>query len=425
MKKAPVYSLLISACLLTAVAAKWSRLPSVDKVPVNMSSVLAGTTVSSSNGVSPSGALVLNDPMKAIKLASGRSDAVIKFVKQSVVKSASFVSDGLEGKVEVAMSADGKAWNSLATSVFSPADRVVQLDTGAAQGRYLRLQFELVRGGSIRSFKAIGSDTDANYTVKQSPDNSGPKVNLGGGAGGARLIYVSPELFGSRNDAVLTGDLSFPESDDKYRTAIYDLGQIRSLDEFGSVHANRPVRLTVYAFEVLPEKEDWRGRLAFDPAVFDTIEPVAVGEDRDGKGFVNVKPKKQVKSRYLALRWEPDFNPPGFSVSGISISGSGVVSYQSGDTVVETTTNSGGDSVSNIKSPDGNISITVDGAGNVSSGAGAPSAGGGQGGGGGGQEGGGSADAPIIGPAVMGAPSAQGAGTNGVSKNPRSKGKGK
>jgi hypothetical protein len=284
MKKAPVYSLLISACLITAAAAKWSRLPSVDKIPVNMSSVLAGTTVDSATGVSPSGALVLNDPMKTINLASGRSEAVIKFVKQSVVKSASFVSDGIEGKVEASMSADGKAWNSLATSVFSPADRVVQLDTGAAQGRYLRLQFELVRGGSIRSFKALGSDTDANYTAKQSPDNSGPKVNLGGGAGGARLIYASPELFGNRKDAVVSGELSFPESDEKYRTAIYDLGQIRSLDEFGSVHSNRPVRLTVYAFEVLPEKEDWRGRLAFDPAVVDSIEPVAVGEDRDGTG---------------------------------------------------------------------------------------------------------------------------------------------
>jgi hypothetical protein len=116
---------------------------------------------------------------------------------------------------------------------------------------------------------------------------------------------------------------SFPESDERYRTLIYDLGQVRLMNEFGSVHSPRPVRFEVFAFEKLPEKEDWRGRLAFNPADFQQREPVAAAEDTRGLGYLKAKPKAVVKSRYLALRWEPDFNPPAFGVSSPVISGSG------------------------------------------------------------------------------------------------------
>jgi hypothetical protein len=83
------------------------------------------------------------------------------------------------------------------------------------------------------------------------------------------------------------------------------------------------VRFEVFAFEKLPEKEDWRGRLAFNPTDFQQREPVAAAEDTRGLGFLKAKPKDTVKSRYVALRWEPDFNPPNFSVSAPKISGSG------------------------------------------------------------------------------------------------------
>lgn len=329
MKKVPIYTLLTTACLLTVSVAKWSRLPGSESKQVNMSLSSAGTTVASANGISPIAALTAGDPIRPINVASGRSEAVIKFAKQYVVTKANFVSDGLEGKVSGSVSSDGKAWSSTTSSVFSPADRFVNLDFGRSQGRYLRLQFELVRGGSIRSFQAFGSHSAADYEVTQSEDGSGSMINFASGIGGGRLIYVNPELYGARNDAVETNQIDFPESDEKYRTAVYDLGQVRSLSEFGSVHSPRPVRLAVYAFETLPEKEDWRGRLAFDPTVFDSAQPVASGEDASGSGAIKVKARETVKARYVALRWEPDFNPPGFS-AGAHIGGSGTASFSGG-----------------------------------------------------------------------------------------------
>jgi uncharacterized protein YndB with AHSA1/START domain len=359
-------SLAAFAALAVSADAKWSRLPALEKKPVS-ASILSGTTVDSSKGVNPAAGLLLGDPVKPISLASGKSEAVLKFVKPSLVRSIAFVSDGIEGKVALAISGDGKQWQQLAQKSFTPADRLIQIQAGAAQGRYLRLAFDLVRGGTIRGFQAVGGDTDGNYQVTQNGDGSGTPVNFAAGIGGGRLLYLSPETFGKKDDAVRNNRLEFPESDERFRTAVYDLGQVRALNEFGSVHSPRPVRFAVYAFESLPEKEDWRGRLAFDPTVFDTTEPVARAEDTTGAGHLTAKPQKVVKARYLALRWEPDFNPPAFAAYTVSITGHANITYTgSGGVTVTTTTNADGTTSSTV-SVDGtaSISITVDADGNV------------------------------------------------------------
>lgn len=397
MRSSSLLTLAAVASLTVSASAKWSRLPSVGSKPVSITTIMNGTKLESSSGLGQPNTLLLGDPIKAVTVASGKSDAVIKFIKQSLVNEASFVSDGIEGKVSLSLSSDGKAWSPLDSIVCSSSDRFIKLAGGSAQGRFLRIDFELSRGGSIRSFQALGSDTDANYTVSQSPDGSGIGVNFAAGVGGGRLLYINPEAFSGRGDAARTNRIEFPESDDKYRTAVYDLGQVRTLNEFGSVHSPRPVRLAVYAFDTLPEKEDWRGRLTFDPAVFDSSEPVARAEDASGAGFLKAKPNKAVKTRYIALRWEPDFNPPGFSVDGISVSGSGDVSYKDGDTKVDTTTDA-----------NGNTQTTVGGEGGA-----------GEGGQGAGGEGAETGSAPTINGTVIGAPSSGGVGpATGPSNNP-------
>ncbi|TDU69434.1 hypothetical protein EI77_03088 [Prosthecobacter fusiformis] len=357
MRHKYLFTLVALASLPLPTQAKWSKLPSVDEKPVSIATVFSGTTVYDSKGFNPANALLMGDPVKPVNLASGKSEAILKFAKQSVIKNVSFVNDGIEGKVALSTSTDGSAWSPVDNKVFSPSDRLIKLDGGTAQGRYLRMQFDLVRGGVIRSFQAIGSTSDANYTVTQSPDGTGMPVNFAAGMGGGRLLYISPELFGSRNDAVKSNLLEFPESDEKYRTAVYDLGQVRTLNEFGSVHSPRPVRFSVYAFDNLPEKEDWRGRLAFDPAVFDSSEPVAKAEDTSGAGFVKAKPGKTVKSRYIALRWEPDFNPPAFNAYSVTITGAANVSFSGGGVSVDSSTVDG-NTVFTVNA-DGNTNLTI------------------------------------------------------------------
>ncbi len=403
------------ASLTLQTQAKWSRLPSVEEKPVSIGGFLSGTTIHDSKGFNPANALLMGDPVKPVNLTSGKSEAVLKFAKQSVIKSVSFVNDGIEGKVALATSTDGSAWSQVDNRVFSPSDRLVKLDGGTAQGRYLRMQFDLVRGGVIRSFQAIGTATDANYKVTQSEDGTGSSVNFAAGIGGGRLLYISPELFGNQTAAVKTNVLEFPESDEKYRTAVYDLGQIRTLTEFGSVHSPRPVRFSVYAFENLPEKEDWRGRLAFDPTVFDTSEPVARAEDSSGAGFIKAKSKKAVKSRYIALRWEPDFNPPAFTVDSVSITGKGDVTFTDDEVTVKSGSDANGNETTSV-STDGQttLNISTDGQGNVSvSGSDAGPGASGEGGGGSEGSGGDAGSAASVNGVAVGAPSSSGAGLSG------------
>lgn len=409
------HRVLLATCLLALPAvAKWNRMPSLDKKPTPINTVFSGTTLLESSRIGQAGFLVLADPLKPVTLVAGKSSATLRLAKPSVIQDISFVSDGLEGKVAVSLSADGKAWNQVDSDVFQPADRLVKMNAGAAQGRYLKLEFDLIRGGVLRSFQVLGTDTDANYTVNQNVDN-GATVNFATGIGGGRLLYLSPESFGARGEAVRLGRLEFPESDEKYRTAVYDFGQVRTLNEFGSVHSPRPVRVTVYAFDELPEKEDWRGRLAFDPSVFDTAEPVASVEDAQGSGTVTVKPKQAVKARYVAMRWEPDFNPPAFSVSGTSMNGNGQVSYSNGGLNVNTNGNGQGGTNSNVNNGGEQSNINVDGSGNVNNQGGE---GGGGGDGGNAEEG--SGEDGGSGPNVNMAPgaiSATGAGIAGAPGN--------
>jgi hypothetical protein len=396
-----LFTLVALASLTLQTQAKWSKLPSVEERPVSIASILTGTTVHGSKGIDPANALLLTDPVKPVNLNAGQSEAILKFAKQSVIKSVSFVNDGTEGRVALSTSVDGSAWKAVDSQTFTQVDRLIKVSGGAAQGRFLKLQFDLVSGGVIRSFQAIGTATESNIKVSQSEDGSGVPVNFAAGVGGGRLLYISPELFGSRNEAVKSNILQFPESDDKYRTAVYDLGQIRSLNEFGSVHSPRPVRFSVYAFDSLPEKEDWRGRLAFDPTVFDTSEPVAKAEDSSGAGFLKVKPKKTVKSRYIALRWEPDFNPPAFNVFSSSISGNANTTFTQGDTTVTNTTDA-----------NGNIVTTTNSGGETSTETTSP---GGEGTQGDSAEGG---SPPIFNGGYIGAPSSSGAGLPGPAPAP-------
>ncbi|MDB6074887.1 MAG: hypothetical protein JWO89_2527 [Verrucomicrobiaceae bacterium] len=303
----------------------WQRLSGIDKRPVNIADAsIDGTKISSSNGIGQPENLLRNvDATASSKVPAGASEAVVCLNRQAVTNFVAFVVDGAEGRVSVSSSGDQKAWAPLSQSVFTAADRSITMRFAGVQAKYVRLEFDLSKGGSIRALGVYGTDTDYDYKVREVKNSPGP-MNVSGGLGGSRVIYVNPSPTGGDEMAEKYNKFEFPETGDKFRTVIYDLGQPRTLTEIGSVHSPRPVRVSAYTFETLPEKEDWRHRRSFDPSVFETMKPVATAEDSRGLGYVKAKLSKSVRARYVALRWEPDFNPPGFSVSSVCVSASGL-----------------------------------------------------------------------------------------------------
>lgn len=326
MKLVSNITLLASLLAATSLHAKWSRIPIMKEKPVDIATSAPGSvaTLDSSSGFGKVDSILSDDITSAATVSAGKSFVIINLGKPVLISQSSFVNDGIEGRATVSGSADKQGWAVLEEKVFSAADRTVEFKFAGIQAKFVKLEFALSKGGLIRNLRFYGGQTDRGYAVKQDAEGKqGKPMDFLGGLGGGRIVYLAPKPAGGVDTAVTYNKLAFPESDEKYRTVIYDLGQLRILNKFASVHSPRPVRFEVFAFDNLPEKEDWRGHMAFNPEEFNSKKPVAVAEDTIGAGELTATPSKPIKTRYLALRWEPEFNPPDFQCTA---SGSGNVS---------------------------------------------------------------------------------------------------
>ena len=314
MKLAPTIVILGSLLTAGSLHAKWSRIPIIKDKPVNaIAGPASKASLDSSAGFGQVDSILSSDITANSTVSAGKSFVLINLGKPVLISSSSFVNDGIEGRATLSASVDKNGWAVLEEKVFSAADRNVEFKFAGMQAKFVKLELALSKGGIIRHLQFFGAATDNGYAVKQTADGKGGKpIDLLNGLGGARIVYAAPKPANGYDTAVAYNQFAFPESDEKYRTLIYDFGQLRILNEFASVHSPRPVRFEVFAFDNLPEKEDWRGRMAFDPKDFGSAKPVAVAEDTRGTGSLTAKPAKPVKTRYLALRWEPEFNPPDF-----------------------------------------------------------------------------------------------------------------
>jgi hypothetical protein len=377
MKHQTLLALYIGLAAASPLNAKWQRVPTLADKPLasGLKGLASNATITGSAGFGRANSLLSDDPTDHVDIAAGNSNAVINFGKPTMINRSAFANDGIEGRATLSGSSDQKGWAVLDEKVFTSSDRDITFAFAGMQVKFVKLEFALSKGGSIRNFQLFGGDKDKDYYVKQSKDGKdGYPVNFAG-VGGSRVLYASPKPEGDVDQAMAYNTFACPESDERYRTLIYELGQVRIMNEFGSVHSPRPVRFEVFAFEKLPEKEDWRGRLAFNPTDFQQREPVAAAEDTRGLGYLKAKPKSTVKSRYLALRWEPDFNPPSFGVSAPAITGSGFAGGSPGSGQG----GPGGQAASN-PGHTGNGGASVGDAGNAGNGGG--TGGGGQGNGG-------------------------------------------
>lgn len=341
MKLASTSIILASLLATSALHAKWGRIPVMQQKPVNVAAKGPHSPVSidSSSGIGQVDNMIDGtDVTASAAFAAGKSFFIINFGKPIMVSNSSIANDGVEGKVALSASADKNGWAVLEEKVFSAADREINFKFAGIQAKFLKYEFVLSKGGTMRALTVYGNQTDYGYALKQDPNGEkGQPMNFAGGLGGARLVYAAPKPVNGIDSAANFNKFEFPESDEQYRTLIYDMGQVRVMNEFSSVHSESPVRFEVFAFDKLPEKEDWRGRLAFDPADFNLSKPVVAYEDKIGTGHIKVKPPKPVKTRYLALRWEPDFNPPAFIIASTAIVGN--VSTVQGQSSFQTTIN--------------------------------------------------------------------------------------
>lgn len=316
MKRILLSSALV-AMLSTLASGAWQRTPGSQRgLELSIGSI-EGTKIESSEGIGRVSSLLSERVTEEATLSKGASFAVVNLGRQAIIDRVSFYNAGGEGRVAVSSSVDNEKWTALGQIVFSPADIQVVVPFASIQGKFVKVEYDMARESGMKHFEVYGS-----LASGQTNPLVGKVSNRATAVSGARIIYIDPTPSSGSDDSVRYGSFWFPESNDKYRTVIYDLGGAKVLNEFGSVHSPRPVRFEVFVFSELPEKEDWKGRRSFDPAAFNDLKPVASVEDREGKGYVKCRPSEAVTAQYVALRWEPDFNPPAFVVGGADLIGS-------------------------------------------------------------------------------------------------------
>lgn len=302
-------------CMLGTSSAAWQRLPSAD-APINLANqAILGAKIQSSASIGNSSALLNEGALEASKVPAGASHVVITLGAQEVVEDVSFINEGVSGSVTVSCSTDMNQWVSLAQAGFDASERLVSLRFAGAQAKYVKLSFNASNGASIRSLSISGPSKVSDYKAVQVKEK-GTEVDLASASSGAKPIYMYPTPTNVGDNEGARQTFKFPKTTERFRTVVYDLGNTRTIKKFSAAYSRVPTRLEVFAFESLPEKKDWRGKLTLDPAIFDSAPIVASGEDSVGKGLMQLSPKQPVRARYVALRFEPNFDKRG--VAGLA-----------------------------------------------------------------------------------------------------------
>lgn len=321
MKFSRLFAFAVALTLAGTASAAWNRLPTSEARQFDVAEEsIPSTLLVASAGIGNAKALVSRTLMDDVTLPAGKSDATIQLHNQQNIRTIAFSNDGATGGISITGSTDNKNWSSLGSATFSDEDRVVQIHLAASTVKYIKLAIESAKGGVIRSFEIFGTTTDNDFKlVPTGGGDAGNTINLVD-IRNSRPIYAfpTPTNLGELNE--FHNKFVFPKTKDKYRTIVYDLGETRTVKYFATSYTQRPVRVEVYTFEELPEKKDWRGKLTLDPDIFNKTKPTAVGEDPKGIGHIKITPGKSLSVRYVALRFEPDYqNKAAVSALGFDL----------------------------------------------------------------------------------------------------------
>ncbi len=309
-----------------AKALELTRFLSHEAMPASVEQASMGTLITSSSGIQNPAALISRAGVNPAVVSEGRGVVTLKLARQMHVRQLTFLNDGAAGKLVVTASADNQTWVPMADAAFTSADDVVDLTAGSAFSKYLRLSFELSKPGSIAGLKVVGEDFDADYQVSQDSAGQLQDFNFASGIGGARLIYASPSIAGKGAGSWKQGVLRFDAAKAAEFVAVYDLGQKRRLEKFGCSHGAGLTAMSVYALGSISEKENWRGRLAFDTQELAQLKPLLTVETaKETRGTQVLESKQAVEARYIALKWTVAPGLASFPVYGTLISGQATV----------------------------------------------------------------------------------------------------
>ena len=264
-------------------------------------------------------ALIMDDDTLSCPLQEGETTFIISLLNTSMLDRFKFVNENAaaRGELKIAVSnyrlpASSPKWVEVDGRIAFTNKRLFNLSMVGVEARYVKLSFNVEKGGRIASLGLYGSETLQRFAKRQhnmswiSQTTTGRATaqrledrlnfNFANLYAKAHVVYVSSGI------APAARRMIDDDTDTAYRfaasdpqpTVIVELADSERLNRVSARYQMAAGRLDVYLLH----------KLAADPGDLAGLKPVAsvTDDNSDGKAAVDFDPQG---ARYVALRWTP------------------------------------------------------------------------------------------------------------------------
>ena len=280
-------------------------------------------------------ALIMDDDTLSVPLQEGQTTFIITLPTTSLVDRFSFVNENAtaRGKLKIAVSnyqlaATSPKWVEVDGDIPFTNKRLFNVSLMGVEARYVKLSFNVEKGGRIAALGLYGDETLQSFAQRQQKLTWAANTsavsrrlqdklnfNFANLYAKAHVVHVSsgptPSARRMIDDDSETGFRFSPN--DPHPTVIVELAETERLNRVSALYEMASGRMDVYLLKDLNE----------NPGDLGGAKPIAsvTDDSGDGKAAVDFDPQG---ARYVALRWTPDASQRGenaFEVAEINAFG--------------------------------------------------------------------------------------------------------
>lgn len=283
-------------------------------------------------------ALLCDDPTTGYQIPAGASSILVSLPNIENIQSVSFLNDGAQGDLTIAISnadvpENSPEWHRVEKGAMSQG--AVAAKIGPGEAKYVKLNFNVTHPGRIAAFGVYATPALSDFTMPRPR-----KVSFEANSASFALINFnfSDVHAKARGLYVSSGDVTQVNSmiddqpatayqfanDDAAPTAVIDLGRERNLSRLSAIYASQPGSVDFYVLRNLPvatsgesspnkssvqqianvgQGADLPASLKISEEAFAGLKPVgSVVSTGEGRASVNFP---EVVGRYVMLKWHP------------------------------------------------------------------------------------------------------------------------
>ena len=299
-------------------------------------------------------ALLCDDPTTGYRLPAGPSSILVSLPNIENIQSVSFLNDGAEGEMTIAISnadvpENSPEWHRIDNAALSQG--AVATKVGPGEAKYVKLSFKITQPGRIASFGVYATPALSDFTMPRPrkvsfEENSESfaliNFNFSDVHAKARALYVSSGDVNRVNAMIDDQPATAYEfaNDDAAPTAVIDLGRERNLSRLSAVYASQAGSIDFYVLNRLPagtsddtnpgeanvqqianvgQGADLPPSLKISEQTLAGLKPAgSVASTGEGRASVNFP---EVTGRYVMLKWHPAAPDAAFSIAQVAAFG--------------------------------------------------------------------------------------------------------